>query len=89
MLIASALSADRHLIKNKPEKILKYEDFNTNTAYTECKNSGTNNTSNMGNWNHLNIIQKHLNNTSGKNDIKELQKRARRGTAHLFREVLM
>jgi hypothetical protein len=49
----------------------------------EYKNkSGTGNI--RGNWKHLKIIQKILNNIPGKHDIKELQKTVMLGTAHDF-----
>jgi hypothetical protein len=35
------------------------------------------------------ITEKHLNNTPGRRDVKELQKTATLGTAHILRRVLM
>jgi hypothetical protein len=44
---------------------------------------------NAGKWNHLQIIQKYLNNITGKHDIKELQKIATRDIAHILMKVLI
>jgi hypothetical protein len=41
-----------------------------------------------GNWNHLRITQKISDQHTGKHDIKEPQKIAILGTAHILREVL-
>jgi hypothetical protein len=41
------------------------------------------------NWNRLQIIQKIRDNHTGKNEIKELQKSAIMGTAHLLRRGLI
>ena len=48
-------------------KLLKYK-----SAHVKCKNC-CDNSNNMGNWNYFKIIQKHMRNTSGKHDVKELQ----------------
>jgi hypothetical protein len=52
----------------------------------ESKNATGNNT---GDWNHCKILGQYLNNKSGKHEIKEQQKTAILGTAHVLRKVLM
>jgi hypothetical protein len=62
--------------------------YNRNIVHVECNNkSGTNNK--RGNWNHLKIIQKIPEQHTRKHKIKELQKTAILGTAHILWKVLM
>jgi hypothetical protein len=87
-----AVYAERNMIKKEAE-ILKYKYLNSrNSVYAECKNkSDTNNK--KGNWDHFRIIQKgpeqQMPYLPGKQEIKELQKTAILGTAHIPRKVMM
>jgi hypothetical protein len=40
-------------------------------------------------WNHFKIIQKNMSTIPGNNEVKELQKTAILGTAHILKKVLM
>jgi len=57
MLIDVAISGDRNVIKKEAEKILKYKDYNRNTAHVECKNKGDT-SNNRGDWDYFKVIQK-------------------------------
>jgi hypothetical protein len=62
-----------------------------NSANVEC-DSRSDTTNNRGNCKHLKITQtvpQHLSNMPGRHEIKEVQKTAILGTAHILREVLM
>jgi D-arabinose 5-phosphate isomerase GutQ len=89
MLIDVAIPGDRNVIKKEAEKILKYKDLitaikcmlNVKTKVTSViiGASGTISKS----------FRKYLSSIPGKHDIKELQKTATLGTAHILRKVLM
>jgi hypothetical protein len=89
MLIDIAIPEDRNVIKKEAEKILKYKDLTIQTQRM---------------WNvKTNVIpviigvtgtisksfRKYLTNVPGNQEIKELQKTAILGTAHMLRKVLM
>jgi hypothetical protein len=77
------------LFKKEAEKILEYADLtieiermrNVNTKVIPIITGATGTISGL--------FIKHLNNTPGERKIKELQKIAILGTAHLLRKVLM
>jgi hypothetical protein len=73
------------MIKKEAEKLLKY---NRNASHVECKNKGDA-SNNRGNWNHFKILQKILEQRTRKEEVKELQKTAILGTAHILRKLLM
>jgi ribosomal protein L17 len=89
MLIDVAIAGHRSVIKKEAEKILKYEDLITETqrmwnvktkvAPVITGATGTISKSSRGS----------LSSIRGKHDIKELQKTAILGTAHILRKVLM
>ena len=89
MLIDIAISGDRNLIKKEAEKILKYKDLTTEiqrmwNVKTEVipviiGATGTVSVS----------FRKYVSNIPGKHEVKELQKTAILGTAHILRKVLM
>jgi hypothetical protein len=89
MLIDAAIPGDRNVIKKEAEKILKYEDLiteiqrkwnvKTNVMPVVIGATGTISKS----------FRKYLKSITGKRDIKELQKTAILGTAHILRKVLM
>jgi hypothetical protein len=86
MLIDAAISGDRNVNK-KTEKILKYKDleieiqrmWNVKTKVIPVI-TGANGTISKS-------FRKHISNIPGK--VKELQKTAILGTAHILRKVLM
>jgi hypothetical protein len=88
MLIDVAISWDRNVIKKEAEKILKYKDL---TIEIQCM------------WNVktkvISVIigatgiisktfRKYVRNMAGNHEVKELQKTAILGTAHILRKVL-
>ena len=88
MLIDVAISGDRNVIKKEAENILKYKDltieiqrmWNVKTREIPVVIGATGTTSKS--------FRKHVNNILGHHDVKELQKTAILGTAHILREVL-
>ena len=89
MLIDTAISGDRNVIKKEAEKVLKYKDL---TIEIQCM------------WNVKTKVipviigetgtisksfRKYMSNIPGKHEVKELQKTALLGTAHILRKVLM
>jgi hypothetical protein len=89
MLIDVAISGDRNVIKKEAEKILKYKDlaieikcmWNVKTNVIPVK-TGANGTISKS-------FRKYVSNIPGKHEVKELQKAAILGTAHILRKVLM
>jgi hypothetical protein len=89
MLIDVAIPGDRNVIKKDVEKILKYKDliieiqrvWNVKTKVTPVIIGATGTISKS--------FRKYLSSIPGKQDIKELQKTAILGTAHILRKVLM
>ena len=89
MLIDDAISGDRNMIKKEAEKILKYKDltieiqsmWNVKTKVIPVITGAT------GTFSKL--FRKYVSNTPGKYEVKELQKTAILGTAHILRKVLM
>jgi len=89
MLIDVAISGDRNVIKKEAEKILKYRDltieiqrmWNVKTKVIPVVIGGTGTISKS--------FGKYVSNIPGKHEVKELQKTAILGTAHILRKVLM
>jgi hypothetical protein len=89
MLIDVAILGDRHVIKKETEKMLKYKDliieilcmWNVKTKVTPIIIGATGTISKS--------FRKYLSSIPGKHDIKELQKTAILGTAHILRKVPM
>jgi hypothetical protein len=89
MLIDIAIPGDRHVIKKEAEKILKYKDlimeiqclWNVKTKVMPVIIRATGTISKS--------FRKYLSSILGKHDIKELQKTAILGTAHILWKVLM
>jgi len=89
MLIYVAISRHRNVIKKKVEKILKYKDlaveiqrmWNVKTKMIPVIIGATGTISKS--------FRKYVSNIPGKHEVKELQKTAIMGTAHILREVLM
>jgi hypothetical protein len=89
VLIDVATPGDRNVIKKEAERILKCKDliieiqrtWNVKTQVMPVIIGATGTISKC--------FRQYLSNTSGKHDIKEPQKTAILGTAHILREVLM
>jgi hypothetical protein len=89
MLIDFAISGDRNVIRKEPEKILKYKDltieihlmWNVKTKVIPVIIGATGTISKS--------FRKYVSNIPGKNEVKELEKTAILGTAHILRKVLM
>jgi len=89
MLIDVSISGDRNVIKKEADKILKYEDltteiqrmWNVNTKVIPVIIGATGTVSKS--------FRKYVSNIPGKREMKELQKTAILGTAHILRKVLM
>jgi hypothetical protein len=89
MLIDTAISGDRNVIKKEAEKILKYKDLNNrNKTHVGCKTMvipviiGAKETISKS-------FTKYVSNIPGNREFWELQKIAILGTAHILRKVLM
>jgi len=89
MLIDVAISGDRNVIKKEAENILKYKDltieiqrmWNVKTKVIPVIIGVTETISKS--------FRKYVSNITGKHEVKELQKTAILGTAHILRKVLM
>ena len=89
MLIDVAILGDRNVIKKEAEKILKYKDlaveiqrmWNVKTKVIPAVIVVTGTISEL--------FRKCMSNITGKHDVKEFQKTAILGTAHILRKVLM
>jgi hypothetical protein len=79
MLIDVAIPGDRNVIKQKAEKILKYKDLITKVTPVIIGATGTISKS----------FRKYLSSIPGRHEVKQLQKTAILGTAHILQEVLM
>ena len=88
MLIDVAITGDRNVIKKEAEKILKYKDLTTEiqrmwkvkTRVIPVIIGATETISKS--------FRKYVSNILGNHEVKELQKTAILGTAHVFRKVL-
>jgi hypothetical protein len=89
MLIDVAISGNRNVIKKEAEKILKYKDltieiqhmWNVTTKVISVIKGATGTISKT--------FRKYVSNIPGNHKVKELQKTAILGTAHILRKVLM
>jgi len=88
MLIDVAISGDRIVIKKEAENILKYKDltiemqrmWNVKTKVIPVIIGATGAISKS--------FRKYMSNIAGNHEVKELQKTAILGTAHILRKVL-
>jgi hypothetical protein len=88
MLIDFAISGKRNVIKKEAEKILKYKDltieiqrmWNVKTKMIPVTIGATGTISKS--------FRKYMSNIPGNHEVKELQKTAILGTAHILRKVL-
>jgi len=89
MLIDVAISGNRNVIKKETDKILKYIDltieiqrmWNVKSKVIPVIIGATGTISKS--------FRKYVNNIPGKHEVKQLQKTAILGTAHILRKVLM
>jgi len=89
MLIDVEISGDRNVIKLEAKKILKYKDltieiqrmWNVKTKVIPVITGATGTISKS--------FRKYVSNIPGKHEVKEPQKTAILGTAHILRKVLM
>ena len=89
MLTDVAISGDRNMFKKEAEKILKYKDlaieiqrmWNVRTKVIPVIIGATGTISKS--------FRKYVSDIPGKHEVKELQKTAILGTAHILRKVLM
>jgi hypothetical protein len=88
MLIDVAISGDRNVIKKEAEKVLKYKDLTIEIKLTwKVKTRvipviiGATGTISKS-------FRKYISNIPGNREVKELQKTAILGTAHILRKVL-
>ena len=89
MLIDVAISGDRNVIKKEAEKILKYKDltveiqrmWNVKTKVIPVI-IGVKGTISKS-------FRKYVSNIPGNHEVKELQKTAILGTAHILRKAIM
>jgi len=89
MLIDVAIAGYRNVIKTEAQKILKYKDltiemqrrWNVNTKVIPVITGATGTISKS--------FRKYVSNLAGKHNVKELQKTAILGTAHILRKILM
>jgi hypothetical protein len=89
MLIDIANLGDRNVIKKEAEKILKYKDLTIEIQRMWNVKAkvipviiGATGTISIS-------LRKYVSNIPGNRDVRELQKTAILGTAHILREVLM
>jgi len=82
MLIDFAISGDRNVIKNEAEKILKYKDLTIKKTKVIPVITGATGTLSKS-------FRKYVSKIPRKHKVKELQKTAILGTAHILRKVLM
>ena len=88
MLIDVAISGDKNVIKKEAEKILKYKGiieiqrmWNVKTKVIPAITGATGTISKS--------FRQYLSNIPGQNEIKQLQKTAILGTAHVLQEVVI
>jgi len=88
MLIDVEISGERNVIKKEVEKILKYKDLTIEIQ--RMWNVKTKVISVIGATGTISKpFRKYVSNIPGKHEVKELQKTAVLGTAHILRKVLM
>jgi hypothetical protein len=89
MLLDVAIPGDRNVIQKEAEKILKYKDltieiqrmWNVESSVIPVIIGATGNISKS--------FRKYMSTIPGNHDVREIQKTAILGTAHILRKVLM
>ena len=89
MSIDVAFPGDRNVVKKEAEKILKYKDLIIRIQRMWRVKAKQIPVIIGAIWTVSKSFRQYLNNTTGKQEIKELQTTAILGTAHIQRELLM
>jgi hypothetical protein len=89
MLIDIAIPGDRNVIKKEAQKILKYEDFTIEIQRMWNVKAQVIPVIIGANGIISKSFRKYVNNIPGNHDVRELQKTAILGTAHILWKVLM
>jgi hypothetical protein len=89
MLIDVAISGDRNVIKKEAEKIIKCKDFTIQIQRMWSVKTKVIPVIIGATWTISKSFRKYVSNIPGKHEVKELQKTAILGTAHILRRVLM
>jgi len=89
MLIDFAVSGDRNVIKKEADEILKYKDLTTEIQRMWNLKSKVLPIVIWATGTISKSFTKYLSNIPGNHEVKELQKTAILGTAHILRKVLM
>jgi hypothetical protein len=88
VLIDVAISGDRNVNKNEAENILKYKDLTTETKRTWSVKTKVIPVIIEATGTISKTFRKYVSNVPGSYEVKELQKTAILGTAHILRKVL-
>ena len=89
MLIYVAISGDRNVTKKEANKILKYKDLTVEIQRTWNVKTKVIPVTIWATGTISELFRKYVRNIPGKHEVKELQKTAILGTAHILRKVLM
>ena len=89
MLIDVAISGDRNVIKKEAEKVLKYKDLTIEIQRMWNVKTKVIPVLIRANGTISKTFRKYVSNIPGNHEVKELQKTAILGTAHILRKVLM
>ena len=89
MSIDDAILGDRYMIKKEAEKIIKYKHLTTEIECMENVKTNVIPVITGATGTIPKSFTKYLSNIPGKHEIKELQKTAILGAAHIIRKVLM
>jgi hypothetical protein len=84
-----AISGNRNVIKIEAKKILKYKDLTIEIQRMRDVKTKVISVIIGGTGTIPKSFRKYVSNIPGKHEVKELQKRAILGTAHILRKVLM
>jgi hypothetical protein len=88
MLIDVAISGDGNVIKNEAEKILKYKDITIEIQRMWIVKARVITVIMGANGTISKSFRKYVSNIPGNHNVKELQKTAILGTAHIIRKML-
>ena len=89
MLIDVAISGERNVIKKEAEKILNYKDLTIEIQRMWNVKTKVIPVITVANGTISKSFRKYVSNLLGKPEVREFQKTAILGTAHIFRKVLM
>ena len=88
MLIDIAISGDRNVIKKEAEEILKYKELTIEIQRMWKVKTRVIPVIIEATWTISKSFRKYISNIPGNHEVKELQKTAILGTAHILRKVL-